>query len=156
MEFNIIYPMINHSDIRWKWRVINVSLNSLFNWIKNQTLATWNCQRDNIMRQKKISFLEDIIEWHLSHTLDKVLKIFEFIQFQLYSNWTCLYWEGLYPAGIYLFKVHKNTRTRCETCSKMTIKTPERRHWSRSGVFIVNFEHISLLVLVFLLLTLRR
>ena len=26
--------------------------------------------------------------------------------------------------------------------------------WRRSGVFIVNFEHISLLVLVFLLLTL--
>ena len=23
------------------------------------------------------------------------------------------------------------------------MKTPERRHWHRSGVFIVNFEHIS-------------
>ena len=29
------------------------------------------------------------------------------------------------------------------------------RHWRRSGVFIVNFEHISHLVLVFLLLTLN-
>ena len=40
-------------------------------------------------------------------------------------------------------------------CSKLTIKTPERRQsnisyplkkfyiWLRSGVFIVNFEHIS-------------
>ena len=28
------------------------------------------------------------------------------------------------------------------------------RHWRRSGIFIVNFEHISHLVLVFLLLTL--
>ena len=28
------------------------------------------------------------------------------------------------------------------------------RQWRRSGVFIVNFEHISQLVLVFLLLTL--
>ena len=28
--------------------------------------------------------------------------------------------------------------------------------WRRSGVFIVNFEHISHLVLVFLLLTLSR
>ena len=37
-----------------------------------------------------------------------------------------------------------------------TIKTPERRHWCRSGVFIVNFEHITHLVLVFLLLTLSR
>ena len=50
-------------------------------------------------------------------------------------------------AGIYLLKVNnRNTRTRCEICSKLTIKTP--------GVFIVNFEHISHLVLVFLLLTL--
>ena len=28
------------------------------------------------------------------------------------------------------------------------MKTPERRHWRRSGVFIVNFEHISQLFLV--------
>ena len=33
---------------------------------------------------------------------------------------------------------------KCEICSKLTIKTPERRHCrrSRSAVFIVNFEHI--------------
>ena len=50
-----------------------------------------------------------------------------------------------------MFKVNKrNTRTSCEICSKLTIKTPERR----SGVFIVNFEHNSHLVLVLLLLTL--
>ena len=62
-----------------------------------------------------------------------------------------------YPAGIYLFKVNnRNTRTRCEICSKLTINTLERRQWRRSGVFIVNFEHISHLVLVFLLLTLSR
>ena len=48
-----------------------------------------------------------------------------------------------FPAGNYTFKVNnRNTRTRCEICSKLTIKTPERRR--RSGVFIVNFEHISL------------
>ena len=61
------------------------------------------------------------------------------------------------PAGIYLLKVNnRNTRTRCEICSKLTINTPERRHWRRSGVFIVNFEHISHLALVFLLLTLNK
>ena len=61
-----------------------------------------------------------------------------------------------YPPGICLLKVNnRNTRTRCEICSKLTIKTPGRRHWRRSGVFIVNFEHISHLVLVFLLLTLN-
>ena len=60
------------------------------------------------------------------------------------------------PAGIYWLKVsNRNTRTGCEICSELTIKTPERRHWCRSGVFIINFEHISHLVLVFLLLTLN-
>ena len=60
------------------------------------------------------------------------------------------------PAGIYLLKVNnRNTRTRCEICSKLTIETPERRQGRRSGVFIVNFEQISRLVLVFLLLTLK-
>ena len=38
---------------------------------------------------------------------------------------------------------------------KVKKKTPERRQWRRSGVFFANFEHISPLVLVFLLLTLN-
>ena len=33
-----------------------------------------------------------------------------------------------YPANFYLFKVNnRNTPKRCEICSKLTIKTPERR-----------------------------
>ena len=63
-----------------------------------------------------------------------------------------------FPAGIYQLKViNRNIRKRCEICSKLTIKTPERRqhHWCRSGVFNVNFEHIPHLVLVFLWLTLN-
>ena len=33
------------------------------------------------------------------------------------------------PAGKYMFKVdNRNTRTRCEICSKLAVKTPERRH----------------------------
>ena len=35
------------------------------------------------------------------------------------------------------------------------METLERCHYRRSGVFIVNFEHISYLILVFLLLTLN-
>ena len=38
----------------------------------------------------------------------------------------------------------------CEICTKLIIKTPERRQPRRSGVFIVvNFEHISHIFLVF-------
>ena len=47
------------------------------------------------------------------------------------------------PAGNYMFKINnRNTRTKCEICSKLTI--------------IVNFQHISHLVLVFLLLASSR
>ena len=38
-------------------------------------------------------------------------------------------------------------------CLKLTIKIPERRQWRRSGIFIINFEHVPHLVLVFFLLT---
>ena len=59
-------------------------------------------------------------------------------------------------AGIYLFKVsNRNTRIICEICPKLIIKTPERRQ-PISGVFIVNFEKILDVVLVFLLLTLCK
>ena len=49
-------------------------------------------------------------------------------------------------AGIYLLKVSNiNTRAMCEKCSKLSVKTPERR---RSSVFIfVNLKHISYIVL---------
>ena len=62
-----------------------------------------------------------------------------------------------FPAGIYMLKVNnKNTRTRCNYMFKVNNEdTRAKRQWRRSGVFIVNFEHISHLVLVFLLLTLN-
>ena len=49
------------------------------------------------------------------------------------------------PAGNYLFKVNnRNTRTRCEIYSNLTIKIPERCHYFTpySSVSIVNFEHV--------------
>ena len=74
----------------------------------------------------------------------------------VFQDFVAIHSKLIYPAGIYLVKVNdRNTRTRCDVCSKLTIKTLERRHWRRSSVFIVNFERISRLVLVFLLLTLN-
>ena len=61
------------------------------------------------------------------------------------------------PVSIYMFKVNdRNTRARCEIRSKLTIKTPERRQWRRSGIFAVNFERISHLTPAFLLLILSK
>ena len=83
----------------------------------------------------------------------KCLYVFLFMHFRVYYKNLI---SGAIPVGLYLLKVNnRNTRTWCEICSKLTIKTTERRHWRRSGVFIVNFEYVSHLVLLFLLLTLN-
>ena len=68
----------------------------------------------------------------------------------LHAVYLIIFLSSVYP-GRHLPVSNRNTRTRCEICSKLTIKTPERR----SGVFIINFEHISYIALVFLLLTLN-
>ena len=53
-----------------------------------------------------------------------------------------------------MFKVKNGqTRTMCEICSKLIIKTLQ---WRCSAVFIVNFGQISHIVLVFLMLTLNN
>ena len=66
--------------------------------------------------------------------------------------------EDNYPADIYLLKVNnRNIRTRYETCSKLTLKTPvfNLKFLYSLFVFLLNFQHISHLVLVLLLLTLN-
>ena len=46
--------------------------------------------------------------------------------------------KNFFSADNYMSKVNnRNTRKRCEICSKLTIKIPERRHWRRTGIFIV-------------------
>ena len=60
---------------------------------------------------------------------------------------------GLNPSGIY-FKVNNGNIRTNEICSKLTIKTPDRRQWRRSGVF-VNFKLNSHIVL-FPLLTVNK
>ena len=50
----------------------------------------------------------------------------------------------LTPPDIYLFKINsENIRTKYKVCLKLTIKTPERRHWSHSSAFNIKFEQIS-------------
>ena len=70
------------------------------------------------------------------------------VEYRIKSNITS-------PAGNYMF--NKKTKTKCEICSKLTIKIPERRHWrvllslllvlkyfkSCSCVFIVDFEEVN-------------
>ena len=72
------------------------------------------------------------------------------------QNWQ-RFKDSLSPAWNYMFKDNNSdTRTRREIYSKSTIKTLERHYWRRHGVFIVSFEHILHLVVVFLWFTLSR
>ena len=41
------------------------------------------------------------------------------------------------------FLNNRNNKKRYKICSKLTIKTPERRHFPCFGAFIINFECIS-------------
>ena len=112
------------------------------------------------------------IQSHVKHLWHRVLRKLltvkshffrQTLHLRKYSKYLCTiipWWKKktkkTHPAGIYLLKVNdRNSRTRCKICSNLTIKIPERRQWYRSGIFIVNFEHISHLALVFLLLTLN-
>ena len=94
------------------------------------------------MKFERISRYRNRGQWHAQNAVGfQLLNIFAKTSYYI-------------PSNIYLFKVNnRNTRKRCEICAKLTIKTQERRH---SGVFIVNFEHISNFFLVFLLLNLNK
>ena len=97
---------------------------------------------------------------HLDHCLWCTLTFF--MEFQ--SSNLRFYWLSFVKsirtkrtAHNYLFKVNNEiTRTRYESCSKWTTKTLGQRQFSWSDIFIINFEHVSCLVLVFLLLTLNK
>ena len=78
---------------------------------------------------------------------------YQFCVTSLSESWGLRWWKPLImvlaggsdPAAFYLPKVNnRNTRRRCELCSKLTIKTPEQRPYITpySGVSIVNFEHV--------------
>ena len=50
----------------------------------------------------------------------------------------------LFLAVNYMFKFNnRNSRKKCKICSKLTVKISERHQRRRSGVFIVNVEHMS-------------
>ena len=100
------------------------------------------------------SYLPNICDGALEKNQLRLLAIITFPNSSIIDVLTpCL----TFTAGNNVFKVNnRNTRRKCDICSKFTIKTPGRIHWRRSGVFTVNFEHISYLVLVFRFLTLNR
>ena len=97
-----------------------------------------------LFSKKKICFLSFNILYVMKNNSKKIIFL---IQKIFYTSKSFLHISVIYPAGNYMFKVNNtNFRTR----------TLKRHQWRRSGIFIINFEHISHLLLVFLLLTLSR
>ena len=126
-----------------------------------------------------------IFRWSVCKHKTIITKMFAFLIVTLgficsvYSEtWTehenrrVVVWKFSSPVNKCMLKVsNRNTRRKCEICSKLPIKTIKRRQllfplkssetlsddfrgnrsWRRSGIFIVNFEHISYLSLLFLL-----
>ena len=103
------------------------------------TLTTWGCFTSRIFRSLTLN-----TAW-LQYSSKQL-----HVQSQQQKNTT------RFPVNIYLFEVNNRNTKRCEIISKLTIKPLEQRHWGRSGVSFVNFERISYLFLVFVLLTLNN
>ena len=94
--------------------------------------------------QQYRSIKKKVVDVVYSYTISKILccvrisiriiikKSKYFIDYSQASRWRgksrCYFFYEAFPAGIYLFKVNnRNTRTRCQICSKLTIKTTKRR-----------------------------
>ena len=79
-----------------------------------------------------------------SHQFSQVVSLLN-LGFQLMKAFYSLICTICYcfPADNYMLKVNNgNTRTKCEICSKLTIKTAERRRHI-SSIAIVNFEQAN-------------
>ena len=87
-----------------------------------------------------------------------LILIFQFLQLTIcWLEWNFILFKSFlsyinFSANSCILKVNnKNTRRRCEICSKFRLKTPKRRQWHLFGVFgVVNVDCLSHFFLVFL------
>ena len=91
-----------------------------------------------------------------------LLYLLSYLKLHIISRRYChnrcvwLNWK-LDQTSICLFNVDNgDTRTMCQICSKLTIMSPERHQWCRSGVFIVKLEQTSHIDMLLQLLTLNK
>ena len=115
-----------------------------------------NCQIFQHWYKLKANFLINIIHFNSWRITKCTLVSFYIIFFKIYFRLVSLIWPYFgrtkgytsslrfaispsFPENKYVLN-YWSTRIRSEICSKLTIKTPERRQWRRSGDFIVNFE----------------
>ena len=86
-----------------------IFLTSFF-WSSRQALQSNILDNNSFLKKKKI-------ETQLQYDAHNILMLKDLV-----------FLTATYPAGNYMFKINnRNTRTRSEICSKLTIKTAERR-----------------------------
>ena len=112
----------------------NIFVNDLFffsakyqicNFGGDNSLYSWGVNFENIF-SNLIYDIESIHEWFVYNFMKANPDKFQFVI--LGNTDSHALQTNDIPAGNYIFKVNnRNTRTRCEICSKLTIKTPERR-----------------------------
>ena len=153
--------------LRCEHRKAHLTVKSNDKLIMNQ-LTTFNMMRKSVLYWSNLQVVHcgetfprnfsEKLGWFLGlGPADAMFSMSYYHQHKNYLWSELLRQEHSDPVGSYMVNVNiRSTRARCEICSKLTIKTPEQRHWRCSCVFIVNFEYISHLVLVFRLLTLSR
>ena len=84
-----------------------------------------------------IKYMDSFVRTH--ENLQEVIREAFFVQ--LAVSWYCF---RINPSRHLIVQVNNgNTRTMCEVCSKLTIKTPEHSQFSHSDVFIINFEQMN-------------
>ena len=109
------------------WRVIEEDWQLWF-----QNFFSWGCLREISFWVKIYNFTSVSVSYNCWHDTTR-------------NETHCRCYS---PAGNYMFKVNnRNTRTRCEICSKLTIKTPERRQGSLRSLWqkwsFISYDTIS-------------
>ena len=131
----------------WSWRIIHLMpLVSFYSpWIHQKTRGFLTFSGV----QKKTSGMKYVkTVWIPSRSCISCQNLSD--QSHLHSIWQqllCTTFKVFFYQ--FFFLTIETLEQALKICSKLTLKTPERRHWRRSGVFIFNFEHISDLFLGF-------
>ena len=138
LSFNIVFITTNNILELWFWSIIfwDIFIVFAFTALRGfiyQVLQYFNfgCWHITFIFQIKlinfVFFLNHCFHFVIFPRRLPIVQDFGFI--------------GKNPAGNCMFKVNnRNSRTRCEVCSKLTIKVAERRQWRRKMCRLENLS----------------
>ena len=98
-----------------------------------------------------VALWKKINEHFHSWNTDIVIPYYNGVTYTVVNPYIVVAYNGnIFPDCNYLFIVNsRNTRPRCKICLKLTIKTPEQRHWLLFNVFILSDIALVSLLLIF-------